>query len=106
MPSFTVQTSKGPDIAFNGSLLAMVDSYEDRPASNPKDYYSRLKLYKTSKGFVCVREQCESVSSKVANTAAQACTTLADVHAFFGTGRLSKLLYEHAGKGFAPVEQV
>lgn len=96
--SFIVTQDNGPDLYFEGVLLAEVSN---RPADSELNTHTsqwlELSLYRTAGGkFVCERGRCTAQPREPDRYEAAICDDEAAVFAFFGYGRLSKELYDLA----------
>lgn len=97
--TFVVMQDDGPDLIFQGILLAEVS---DRPADSELNTHTsqwiEISLYRTAGGqFVCERGRCTAQPRDPDRYEAAICVDEAGVIAFFGYDRLSKELFDGAG---------
>ncbi|MCX7069563.1 MAG: hypothetical protein NTW01_01025 [Gammaproteobacteria bacterium] len=95
--TFVALQDDGPDLIFQGILLAEVNN---RPADSELNTHTskwiELSLYRTAGGqFVCERGHC-SAQPEPDRYEAAICADEAGVIAFFGYDRLSKELFDIA----------
>ena len=97
----TLPNDNKADLAFNGELLAQVESSPDRASSSYSGSPGRwmvLALYRTEAGtYVAHRASMTQHEGERHRYRSAPCEELADVVNFFEYGWLAKELYEAAG---------
>ncbi|MGB1109693.1 MAG: hypothetical protein ACPG4N_05025 [Gammaproteobacteria bacterium] len=93
---FTVRRDDGPDLRFDGEILAGVSNRWD--GEHRQDPWIELKLYKTRGGqYVCERIDMSQRDPDSIRRAAQVVDSPHSVMGFFGYGELAHELYVSAG---------
>ncbi|MGS4989926.1 hypothetical protein ACVDG9_18325 [Roseibium sp. RP-7] len=98
---YLIKRDDGPDLRFQGELIASVESSQDRQSrlySGQTGNWDELELYRTAAGnFVCVIENCTAWAGERNTRQAAVVSDAAGVIEFFGQEWLAKLIYSEAG---------